>query len=399
LEREDAIAEMISIQEELDWEVYGVYGLVDDSVRALPSAPPLALGTRAFEIVMARQMAAGELETTWFERHGARATTELPKEWSDEYRDLVERRLALIESNNTIGLLERPEYKRRWSVVPSDTQQERERREWLLNRLERADLWLSGELSTLAKLSDRVRNDSEFMRMAELYRGRPDFDVLALVTELVESEAVPFLPILRYSPSGLRKLVVWEHTWECQRCEDDIYSRTRVPQNDPRRLSSEDAAAQKREIVSDLTAPPRYTAADFVNSTFWRLRGKLDVSKERFVSYPYLEREADPTLVIGWAGWRHLQQAKAIAEYYIRMKEQEGWTPDRLKPLLAGLVELIPWLKQWHNGIDQTYGIGMGDYFAGFVDEEARALGFTVDDLRAWQPPAERMVRRRRANL
>ena len=57
--------------------------------------------------------------------------------------------------------------------------------------------------------------------------------------------------------------------------------------------------------------------------------------KERFISYPHAEREADPTLVIGWAGWDHLQQAKALAAYYVRMKEQEGWAPERLKPLLA----------------------------------------------------------------
>ena len=43
--------------------------------------------------------------------------------------------------------------------------------------------------------------------------------------------------------------------------------------------------------------------------------------------------------------------------------------------------------------------IGMGDYFAGFVDEEARALGFTLDDLRAWQPPAGNPRRRRRTSV
>jgi hypothetical protein len=28
----------------------------------------------------------------------------------------------------------------------------------------------------------------------------------------------------------------------------------------------------------------------------------------------------------------------------------------------------------------------MGTYYRGFVNEEARTLGFTVDDLRAWKP-------------
>jgi hypothetical protein len=28
----------------------------------------------------------------------------------------------------------------------------------------------------------------------------------------------------------------------------------------------------------------------------------------------------------------------------------------------------------------------MGDYYRAFVTEEARPLGFTLEDLRAWQP-------------
>jgi hypothetical protein len=57
------------------------------------------------------------------------------------------------------------------------------------------------------------------------------------------------------------------------------------------------------------------------------------------------------------------------------------------------LLELVPWLKQWHNEIDPVFGERMGHYYRGFVTEEARALGFTLDDLRAWTPaptPAKR---------
>ena len=53
-----------------------------------------------------------------------------------------------------------------------------------------------------------------------------------------------------------------------------------------------------------------------------------------------------------------------------------GW--DRLIPLLAGLAELLPWLKQWHNEPDPALGERMGDYFEGFVQDEARAMGVTV---------------------
>ena len=119
---------------------------------------------------------------------------------------------------------------------------------------------------------------------------------------------------------------------------------------------------------------------------FWRLRGGLDVPKERWVSYPGCERGADSSLPIAWAGWDHLQQATALAAYYLEMKESEGWEAARLQPLLAGLLELVPWLEQWHNEVDPVYGERMGAYYKGFVSEEARAHGFTLDDLHAWKP-------------
>lgn len=70
------------------------------------------------------------------------------------------------------------------------------------------------------------------------------------------------------------------------------------------------------------------------------------------------------------------------------MKDNEGWAPERLKPLLTGIQELVPWLKQWYNEYDPEYATHMGDYFASFVTDEARALGFTLADLRVWRPTA-----------
>ena len=130
--------------------------------------------------------------------------------------------------------------------------------------------------------------------------------------------------------------------------------------------------------------PPKYTSADFLTSDIWRLRGKLDVPKERFVSYPHCSRDGDPSLVVGWAGWDHLRQAKALAAYYVRMKTREGWPAERLVPLLAGLDQLVSWLKQWHNEVDPEYDLRMGDYYADFVRDEAQ---------RAWGTPWSRSGR------
>jgi hypothetical protein len=115
------------------------------------------------------------------------------------------------------------------------------------------------------------------------------------------------------------------------------------------------------EKVGKIPVPPKYQSKDFLKTDFWRLRGGLDVPKERWVSYPGCERGADGSLVIAWAGWNHLQQATAMAAYYLEMKDNEGWEPERLQPLLAGLLELVPWLEQWHNEVDPAYGERMGD--------------------------------------
>jgi hypothetical protein len=67
-----------------------------------------------------------------------------------------------------------------------------------------------------------------------------------------------------------------------------------------------------------------------------------------------------------------------------------------LQPLLAGLLELLPWLEQWHNDVDPARGERMGTYYRGFVSDEARSLGFTLDDLRAWMPAGPVRARGRR---
>jgi hypothetical protein len=241
-------------------------------------------------------------------------------------------------------------------------------RDWLLARLESPRYWprLDGDhppqlMSTSRSPTSRGATPSS-CSIAALYAGHADFDLNPTRRQLVAAESVLFLPVLRYTDTGLRKRAQWEETWALQRRED------------------------AGENVGKIPVPPKYQSKDFLKTDFWRLRGGLDVPKERWISYPGCERGADGSLVIAWAGWDHLQQATALATYFIDMKEREGWSRERLQPLLAGLLELVPWLKQWHNDMNPDFGARMGDYYESFVTDEARALQFTLDDLRAWKP-------------
>jgi hypothetical protein len=363
-ESEEIRAQMIAMQEELDWEVCRLYGIFDEDLTYGGDKPPrLMLGERAFEIALAR---SGE-ETAWFERHGSKLITEIPTHWPSEYQALVQRRLQVIAEHPFIRLLEKPEYKRRWLQEPWEKRQERALRRWLFDRIEDRQFWFDASGAAVSKsigqLADEVSRDSDILSVLALWEGRPDVPVTNSLVRLLEEEALPFLAAYRYKDSGLRKREAWEETWAKQRRED------------------------AGEQVADMEIPPKYTSADFRRTSYWRARGALDVPKERFVLYPDASREGESTPLLGWAGWDHAQQALALAAI-IQKREQEGWDDERLVPLVAGLAELQPWVEQWHTEVIPEYGASYAEICRQELDERAAQVGKTREELAGWRPAA-----------
>ncbi|MFJ8834318.1 BREX-2 system adenine-specific DNA-methyltransferase PglX [Micromonospora aurantiaca] len=368
---------MIGLQEELDWQVYSLYGLLDDDLTAPENVRPpiLALGERAFEIVLARKMRDEGLETQWFARHGSTPITELPVHWSPEYRAIVERRIAVIEGNRNIALIERPECKRRWATDGWEVMQRKALRDWLLDRCEARELWYhhvdgleQPRPLTTAQLADELRRDADVLTVAGLYA--PGQDLGKVIADLVADEHVPHLAALRYKDSGLSKRADWEQVWDLQRAEDALPDE-----------------AAKREFRKQIPVPPKYTSADFLKGSYWKHRGKLDVPKERFVSYPGAGRDGDPSLLVGWAGWDHREQAQALATLIVAREQEDGWAADRLLPLVAGLREILPWVRQWHGEFDPEWGSSPADIYAGFLAETTNRLHLTDEALSSWRPP------------
>ena len=368
-------ARMIALQEELDWQVYALYGLLDEELTAPAElVPELVLGERAFEILLARKMAAGEVETQWFARHGSTPITELPAHWPDEYRSIVERRIAVIEGNRNISLIERPECKRRWASEGWDAMQAKALRDWLLDRCEARELWYhhvdgmeQPRPLTTAQLADELRRDPDVLAVADIYA--PGKDLGKVIADLVADEHVPHLAALRYKESGLVKRADWEQVWDLQREEDALPDE-----------------AAKREFRKKIPVPPKYTSADFLKTSYWRHRGKLDVPKERFISYPGASRDGDPSLLVGWAGWDHREQAQALATLIVAREQEDGWDAPRLLPLVAGLREILPWVRQWHGEFDPTWGASPADIYAGFLAETTNRLHLTDEALSSWRP-------------
>ncbi|WP_329329072.1 BREX-2 system adenine-specific DNA-methyltransferase PglX [Streptomyces luteogriseus] len=371
-------ARMIALQEELDWQVYSLYALHSEDLRVSENPddlniPDLALGERAFEIVLARRVAAGEASNEWFKRHNSTPITGIPAHWPAPYREVVQKRIEAIESNRAIGMVERSEYKRRWATEGWDALQEKALRTWLLERMENRDHWFdeNGQptILTLARLTDALSRDEDFVSVAKLYAPRKE--LAKVVAELITDEHVPFLSALRYKPSGLKKRADWEEVWDLQRKED----------------AAPDEPA-KRKIRDSIPVPPKYTSADFLRPSYWRARGKLDVPKERFISYGQTNA-ATPELY-GWAGWDHREQAQALATYFTNT----ALSTEEITPFLAGLLELQPWLSQWHNEFDMNYSGSPADFFAGYRQQKQGEHGLTDDDLRGWRPPAATRGRR-----
>ena len=371
---------MIALQEELDWQVYGSYGLLTDAesaaltVKDLPDLPEVALGERAFEIMLARK-AAGGAETAWFKRHRSTPITEIPAHWPEWYGKIVQRRIDIIEKRRDLTLIERPEYKRRWLSSAWEKKEAEALRTWLLDRCEREDLWFHARdgmrqprTLTPAQLADLFNDDADIHAVAELYAadhlGKPDLRLAEVLRDVLADEHVPYLAALRYKDSGLRKREQWEQVWDRQREEDRTGERFEIP------------------------VPPKYSGVDFRKHSYWSNRGKLDVPKERFISYPDAGPEADPKLVLGWAGWDHRDQAQAIINLVADRVERDNWQGDQLIPLLVGMQELLPWLRQWHGDFDAEWDGNPATDCQEWLDAEQREHQITTTALQEWRPVA-----------
>ncbi|MFE9026580.1 BREX-2 system adenine-specific DNA-methyltransferase PglX [Streptomyces iakyrus] len=372
---------MISLQEELDWQVYGMYGLLSDADEARttdPSpapdrTPEVRLGERAFEIVLARKAARGETKTAWFQRHGSSPVTEIPARWPDWYRDIVQARIDIIESRKDIGLIERPECKRRWSTEPWEKKERAALRAWLLDRCENRSLWFTlrdgteqPRTLTVNQMADVLSSDAEVASVASLYAadhlGKPDLPLAQVLADVVADEHVPYLAAMRYKDSGLRKREQWEEVWKLQREEDKNGQRLDTP------------------------VPPKYSSADFLKTSYWSNRGKLDVPKERFISYLEASPDADTTVLLGWAGWDHKVQAQALINLIEDRTTDGGWGTERITPLIAGLWEVMPWVRQWHGEYDAEWESVPAEDCDAYLEEQMAKHQLSAADLKAWRP-------------
>jgi hypothetical protein len=343
---------LVFLQEELDWTTYAIFGL----------AGPETLTGDARDAGLRRRDRPGFRDAeSMIRRDGAaldsveaEVDTAPPPHYSCAVQSILELRHAAIAATPELQLLESPVFKRLWR----DTEDNIAEAAWRVAR-ERA-----AAASALVNMAEGLvqRREQAVALTRELAAAAPAWTFDAACADartLVESESVPYLAANRYTEAGLEKRAAWERTWDLQRLED---------------------AGEK---VGEIPVPPKYDPKEFRGPSFYRLRGTLDVPKERFISYP------------GCEGWNHLQQAQALAALYQKRKVEEGWAKERLVPMLAGLNELVPWVIQWHNEPSAEFGgMRLGDYFRDFVSGQCQELGVTLEQVRAWRPQPKASRRR-----
>lgn len=357
--------ELVALQEELDWRMYVAYGIADPALAPeLSELVPVEPNERTFEIRLARAVEAGTMETAWFARHGRTSLTEFPTDWPVWYRDLAERRVAATEASAHLRILEQPEHKRRWATASWDGLLAEAVKTALLDRLEVAELWHDSAgrpvVRSAAQLADDLRHDSQFRDLLTLHTGSQDYNLTAEVSKLLSGEAVPGLAALRYKASGIEKFRAWERTWEMQRAADRG-ERMTVP------------------------VPPKYTQADFLKAIYWSARGKLDVPKERFIAFRGSKLPDDVTELYGWAGWDHGERGQAVARLANDRSRAEA-PAEQIIPLIGVLIELEPWLKQWHDEIDARSGVSPAAAVAGITSALLARLGIGRDAVESWRP-------------
>jgi hypothetical protein len=368
--RERLRERLVGLQEAIDFTVYQAFGFVEVDLSP-PKDAHIPIGMRPFEILIARGQ-GDSADQTWFDWLQVEPRDDLSL-LPDALREWTTRVIEHTTSKNArklgLHLLEAGSSKRRWRQPAGKAAQELETdakilvdqgRQWLRDRVE-ATVESHQAILRARDVVDALANDATWQRALALL----DLDAKSVIEGALAEESIPHLSTLRFTESGLEKHAAWQHTWSLQRRED---------------------AGEK---IPEIPVPPKYDQKDFRDATYWRLRGKLDVPKERFIAYPGLESDHDGAPIYGWAGWNHAQRAEALLALYNQRKDTEAWSTERLTPILVGIHELLPWIAQWHNEPDDDTGERLGDAFRDWLGEELRAHGLTPADLDAYRPPTK----------
>ncbi|MBX7096840.1 MAG: BREX-2 system adenine-specific DNA-methyltransferase PglX [Myxococcaceae bacterium] len=297
-----AFLRMVFWQEELDWEVYRLTGLVPLESTALLDECEVHPDSRPF---------------AW-------ADGKPPDDISPRVANEYARRRRLIESDRFLGLIESPINKRLWRGTQGVFG--RYDRTFLDKTKTALSAWLAQRVEDVARERNRyfslehlvaaLQHDNSALAVCEVLADRRDFNLAQLVAQVLQAESVPQHPLHIYTLAGFAKRKAWERTWTEQTRAD---------------------AGEK--IVPEV--PPNYANTDYLRPEYWQLRGKLDVPKERFIALTEVPGRTGVETLYGWAGWTPTQRVRAILTIDETLEDQDIALADRIG-LLDSAWRLLP---------------------------------------------------------
>ncbi|MEU2600488.1 DUF7008 domain-containing protein [Streptomyces hirsutus] len=104
------------------------------------------------------------------------------------------------------------------------------------------------------------------------------------------------------------------------------------------------------------------------------------------IACPEIGPDSDSRLMLGWAGWDCKDQAQALFELLAARTTRDGWSSERVVPLLAGLHEVMSWAKQWHGEYDDEWGDVPADELEAEYENQLRKHQVGAEDLKEWRP-------------
>lgn len=319
---------MVALQEECDWLAYVAFGLADPSLLAplqMYATMTCPRGDRPFERIHGRHSsirAGGETLSA--------ASAEVPPVGglTPGLADLWKLREARVRASPELSQIETALYKRTWRDSEQNVAGTRHRSEVNCSHLERwladaAESWSKSRSLpfTLEAMAAGLQADEGIHRVAAALTGREDYSVPELVSALLTNDSVPNHPHHIYTEIGLTKRQAWEDVWTLQRRED------------------------AGETIGTIAVPPEYSqgsrgkSTDFLRNEYWKLRGSLDVPKERFIAFT--EVPGDGPTLYGWAGWTPLQRLKALLALDEKLEDAGHPLGDRVG-VLDSAWRLLP---------------------------------------------------------
>lgn len=326
--------QLVAGQEELDWMLYFQFGLIDVMPPLIQQdePPTLELGHRPFEIVLSRRIDAGEETTTWYKRHEIERVSDLPAKYKEPYRNILEARIAAIERDEVLGILEQSVHKRRWQWPGWDEQVRDAAEAYIAKRLENVVRSAGPSHSlTVSEMTDILGVDPKVLAVSELLRAGGAVQLPDVISSVLDGNVVPDSPTRLFTASGLRKYLGKLTAGEPAACAP---------------LASAEAADWKRiwrlqeredrgDDVGELRPAPPFKKEDYAHRNGWQLRGKFNVPNERFIRY-----DDDVPVRYGWGGWSISERALAslhVLDRRDRLDDDAPATPTAESPARCAL--------------------------------------------------------------